>query len=128
MGSSYKAGSLKRMHSSGKYEEFSVAEMSAQVMLDQHDGITDFSQLNASKQIAAGPLLSPPGPNLQANLNATQPMINQQNIITINSVGRTDLNDRESEFEEERLDGDSQRIKRGLYELLLQALQDQESK
>lgn len=29
MGSSYKAGSLRRLHSSGKYEEFSVAEMSA---------------------------------------------------------------------------------------------------
>lgn len=43
IGSSYRAGSLPRLHSSGKYEEFSVAEMSAQVMLDQADGTTDFS-------------------------------------------------------------------------------------
>lgn len=105
-----------------------MAEMSAQVMLDQADGTTDFSQRNAGRQLAAGSLLSPPGRHISSNLAATQqhPLGTQQNIVTINSVGKTDLNDRESEFEEEALDGGSSRLRQGLHELLIEALQIEE--
>ena len=67
-----------------------MAEMSAQVMLDQQDGGTETSPLNNSQ--AAANLLSP-------GLSATQRLHYQQpNIITINSVGKTDLNDRDSDL------------------------------
>lgn len=66
---------------------------------------------------------------MSGNLGATQHhLTTQQNIVTINSVGKTDLNDRESEFEEEALDGGSSRLRRGLHELLVEALQVHESK
>jgi len=38
------ARSLRRVQSSCKNDEFSVAEMSAQVMLDQNEGVTEGSQ------------------------------------------------------------------------------------
>ena len=49
--------------------------------------------------------------------------------MTINSVGKTDLNDRESEYqEEEALNGESSRLSYDLLEFLEEALQAEEMK
>ena len=75
------ATSLRKVQSSGKQDEFSVAEISAQVMLDQNEGVTEASQqLNAS---------FPANGKLSASLGSPGGQSRQNpNIVTIDNIQR----------------------------------------
>lgn len=75
------ATSLRKGQSSGKQDEFSVAEISAQVMLDQNEGVTEASQqLNASFPGNGKLLASLGSPGGQSRQNS--------NIVTVENVQR----------------------------------------